>query len=151
MRTSAPLLLTAIGAGVLLALMISTNSYLASYNSPLFAAWLAHGTGAIAAWLLLKIFLWRKKPAPASQTKAPWWSYLGGIPGALTVLLAAITVNSPLGLAGSLALMLAGQILFALFSDALGLFGVLKRRLSLRDLAALLLIFAGSAILIINR
>lgn len=41
----------------------------------------------------------------------------GGIPGALTVLLAAIAVNSPLELAGTLGLMLTGQIVFGLIAD----------------------------------
>ena len=49
-RFSDPLL--ALGAGALLALMIAINSLLASYNSPLLASWLAHGMGAITAWLL---------------------------------------------------------------------------------------------------
>lgn len=50
-RFSNPLL--ALAAGALLALMIGINSLLASFNSPLFASWVAHGVGAITAWLLL--------------------------------------------------------------------------------------------------
>lgn len=50
----------------------------------------------------------------------------GGIPGALTVLLAAIAVNSPLELAGTLGLMLTGQIVFGLIADLRGWFGVIK-------------------------
>ncbi|KYQ96473.1 hypothetical protein AWY96_24345 [Serratia plymuthica] len=147
-RFSDPLL--ALTAGALLALMISVNSVLASYNSPLFASWVAHGVGAIAAWLLLLLLLRRRTPlSPA--TAPPRWAYLGGIPGALTVVVAAITVNSPLALAGSLALMLTGQVLFGMLSDSRGWFGAIQRRLRTNDIIATLLILAGCALLIFLR
>lgn len=146
-RFSDPLL--ALTAGALLALMISVNSGLASYNSPLFASWVAHGVGAIAAWLLLLLLRRRTPLSPA--TVPPRWAYLGGIPGALTVVVAAITVNSPLALAGSLALMLTGQVLFGMLSDSRGWFGVIQRRLRTNDIIATLLILAGCALLIFLR
>lgn len=153
MRTQSSILLMAVGAGVLLTAMITTNSYLATWNSPLIASWFAHGSGALVAWILLMAKL-RPVPggtAPAPEAKPPLWSYLGGIPGALTVLLAAIAVNSPLALAGTLGLMLTGQILFGLFSDLRGWFGVIKCRFSVLDLFSIALILCGSAILIIYR
>lgn len=149
MRTQSSILLMAVGAGVLLTAMITTNSYLASWSSPLIASWFAHGSGAIVAWALL---MSRLRPASRAATgKPPLWSYFGGIPGALTVLLAAIAVNSPLALAGTLGLMLTGQILFGLVSDLRGWFGVIKCRFSLYDLLSVALILCGSAILIIYR
>lgn len=147
-RFSDPLL--ALTAGALLALMISVNSGLASFNSPLFASWVAHGVGAFAAWLLLQLLLRRRTP-PCSATPPPRWAYLGGIPGALTVVVAAITVNSPLALAGSLALMLTGQVLFGMLSDSRGWFGVIQRRLRTNDIIAALLILSGCALLIFLR
>ncbi|VEA66508.1 Uncharacterized protein conserved in bacteria [Serratia plymuthica] len=149
-RFSDPLL--ALTAGALLALMISVNSGLASYNSPLFASWVAHGVGAIAAWLLLQLLLRRRTPlSSATATAPPRWAYLGGIPGALTVVVAAVTVNSPLALAGSLALMLTGQVLFGMLSDSRGWFGVIQRRLRANDIIATLLILFGCALLIFVR
>ncbi|MDT3249825.1 DMT family transporter [Serratia sp. root2] len=149
-RFSDPLL--ALSAGALLALMISVNSVLASYNSPLFASWVAHGVGAIAAWLLLQLLLFRRKPlSSAVAVVAPRWAYFGGIPGALTVVVAAITVNSPLALSGSLALMLTGQVLFGMLSDGCGWFGVMKRRLRANDIIATLLILFGCGLLIFVR
>ena len=143
--------LLALVAGALLALMISINSVLASYNSPLLASWVAHGVGAITAWLLL-LLLSRRAPGSSSTSAAvPRWAYFGGIPDALTVVLAAITVNSPLALSGSLALMLTGQVLFGMLSDSCGWFGVLKRRLSANDIIATLLILSGCALLIFLR
>ncbi|MBK4715614.1 MULTISPECIES: DMT family transporter [Tenebrionibacter/Tenebrionicola group] len=153
MRIHSSILLLAVGAGVLLTAMITTNSYLAMWSSPLIASWFAHGSGAVVAWLLLLV---NRRPTqagvrPAFVKKAPLWSYLGGIPGALTVLLAAIAVNSPLALAGSLGLMLTGQILFGLVSDLRGWFGVIKCRFTLLDLFSVALILCGSALLIMYR
>ncbi|CAI0940971.1 Uncharacterized protein conserved in bacteria [Serratia liquefaciens] len=148
-RFSDPLL--ALGAGALLALMIAINSLLASYNSPLLTSWLAHGMGAITAWLLLLLLNRRTPRRAASSARTPRWAYLGGLPGALTVVLAAITVNSPLALSGSLALMLTGQVLFGMLADSCGWFGSLKRRLSLNDIVATLLILCGCALLIFLR
>ncbi|CAG8999751.1 MAG: hypothetical protein CENE_01730 [Candidatus Celerinatantimonas neptuna] len=148
MKGSRSILVLAIGAGILLAAMIETNSNLATWNSPAIASWIAHGSGAIVAWILLQQF----KPSPSHTTKqAPWWSYLGGIPGAMTVWLAAIVVNSPLALTGSLALMLSGQIIFGFLADLGGWFGVIKRRFSMLDLFSIALIFSGTLILISHR
>ncbi len=85
------------------------------------------------------------------KTGTPFWAYLGGIPGAATVVLAAITVNSPLGLSGSLALIMAGQVLFGLSCDALGLFGLTKRSLTLKDGVTLLLMTAGCLLTLFGR
>lgn len=73
----------------------------------------------------------------------PLWCYLGGIPGAFTVLLAAITVNSPLSLSGSIVLMLAGQIVTGLIIDHFGLMGLTRRKVTSRDGLTLLLLFSG--------
>lgn len=62
---------------------------------------------------------------------APPWAWLGGLPGALTVVLAALCLNSPLGMAGTLALLLL---------DALA------GRLAASDLLGILLVLAGAAL-----
>lgn len=145
-------------AGVLLALMISLNSSLSTFTSPLFASWLAHGIGAACAFLLIGSG-WKlsRKHSSADKNKTtdnttlskpPFWSYLGGIPGALTVVLAAITVNSSIGLSGTLALGLIGQIVFSLISDHFGLFGVPKKPFVWRDLLMVFSITLGSFLLI---
>ncbi|WP_047248767.1 DMT family transporter [Chromobacterium subtsugae] len=134
----------ALSAGALLALMIHCNSRLAAASDPLTASWIAHAAGAFAAWLLWAA--WRR-PGPAAGP-APRWAYLGGVPGALTVALAAIAVNSPLGLAGTLALAMVGQVLFGLLADHFGWFGMPRRRLGRSDALAALLVLAGCAMLI---
>lgn len=142
--------LIALLSGVLLTLMIMSNSYLSTFTSPLHASWLTHGIGAIVAliiWLTVKKHL----PPRRAGTKMPLWCYLGGIPGAFTVLLAAITVNSPLSLSGSIVLMLAGQIVTGLIIDHFGLMGLTRRKVTSRDGLTLLLLFSGCILIIAGK
>lgn len=149
--------LLALLGGVLLALMINTNSQLARYSTPVFAAWVAHGMGAVVALVLVGLTAraWRKRGATASVgtagtsgAKAPVWFYLGGIPGALTVVLAAIAVNGDLSLSGAIALMLLGQVLFGMLSDRFGLLRMPRRKIGRIDLLVVLCVLAGSALII---
>jgi len=87
--------------------------------------------------------------APAKPS-APLWAYLGGISGAVTVMLTSFAVNSPIALSGTLALGLAGQVGFGLAADRWGLFGLPARRPGGRDFAALGLILAGSLLIILQ-
>ncbi|HGN1704937.1 TPA: DMT family transporter [Providencia rettgeri] len=84
-----------------------------------------------------------------SKGKLIW--YLGGLPGGFTVLLAAITVNSPLSLSGSIILMITGQIIFSLMVDSMGWFGVTKRKIVSRDLMVCVLLISDSSLLIMGR
>jgi transporter family-2 protein len=154
MNTQAFNYVIALVSGMLLALMIACNSQLASYSSPTSASWVAHGIGVVVAFLLLSVttkLVSNGKSCAAASAKTPLWAYLGGVPGALTVVLAAITVNSQLGLSSSLALMLVGKVVFGLVCDMFGFFGVRKKRLSLHDVTVVMLIMLGSAMIIYFR
>ena len=141
--------LSALAAGALLAVMIACNGLLARHSAPVFASWVAHGTGAAAAMLLVaggsRIFRHREA---RPQQKAPAWAYLGGVPGALTVVLAAITTNGPLALSSTIAFMLVGQVVFGMAMDYAGLFGVAKRRFAATDVAVVALVLGGSLLLV---
>jgi transporter family-2 protein len=140
--------LLAILGGVLLSLMIEFNSLLARFTSPVYASWVAHGLGAVAA-LALVVGYHRVRKAPERQgVRPPLWFYAGGIPGAFTVILAAIAVNSSLALSGTIALMLVGQVVFGMVSDHFGLFRTPKRRLSGTDLVVALAVLGGSGLII---
>ncbi len=145
--------LLAIVGGVLLALMISCNSLLTKHTTPVFASWVAHGIGAIIACVLVMVSprLFQPhaaKPMVHSPTKVPLWFFLGGIPGAFTVILAAIAVNGSLSLSGTISFMLVGQIVFGVLSDHFGLLHIPKRRLQTDDLWVVLCVLAGSAMII---
>ena len=84
------------------------------------------------------------------KAPAPFWAYLGGISGAATVVLSSFAVNSPVGLPGTMALGLAGQLAFSASADKWGLFGLQKRSLTARDFAALALVLTGSTLIILS-
>ncbi len=146
-------LLAAFASGGLLTLAIFVNGEAGRYGGALFSSWLAHGVGTVVGLAVLAL-LWRRERASAAaanaaEGKAPVWAYLGGIFGAATVMLTSTTVNSPLALAGTLALGLAGQVVLSLAADFWGLLGLQRRRLDLRDAGAVTLIAAGSLLIIL--
>ena len=143
--------LIALSSGVLLSLMIMSNSYLASFTTPLTASWITHGIGTLFSLIIYILYSSKNQLKKQSKNKIKLQWYLGGIPGAFTVLLAAMTVNSPLSLSGSIILMITGQIIFSVIVDAMGWFGVKKRRITLVDLWMCFLLILGSALLIIGR
>ena len=134
-------------SGGLLTFMILLNGRLSLSGGPLFASWVAHGTGKVAAVLMLLALRGRRRVA-AQPAPAPLWAYAGGLVGALTVMLSSVTVNTALALSGTLALGLAGQVLFSLVADRWGLMGLPKRVPKARDMAAVALIVAGSLLII---
>jgi transporter family-2 protein len=149
-----PQIAVGFGTGGLLTLMVLFNGMMGAATTPFFSSLAAHGTGTLAAAALVGLVLLRggRRGAGAGgggpQARAPWWSYLAGLAGAVTVMLSAVTVNSALALSGTLALGLAGQVVFGLVADRLGLFGLPARGTQARDLAALGLIAAGSLMII---
>lgn len=151
MKKEIMLSIIAILSGVLLTLMIMSNSYLSTFTSPLQASWLTHGIGSATAFLVWAIVDKRTTQAEKKYKKIPIWCYFGGLPGAFTVLLAAITVNSPLSLSGSIVLMLTGQIVAGLLMDHVGSLGLTKRKITKRDGLTVLLLLLGSILIIIGR
>jgi len=137
-------LVAAFGAGWLITLMVLFNGTLATYGTLLFSSWVPHATGTLAAILLLMLL----RPPKAEKTRAPLWAYLGGISGALTVVLSSAAMNSALALSGTIAIGLAGQVVFSLIADAWGMFGMPKHRPTARDLLALGFVLVGAFILI---
>ncbi|SHG88289.1 transporter family-2 protein [Cognatiyoonia sediminum] len=144
--TTAPLYsLIAFLTGGLLTLMVLTNGTLAVYGTLLFSSWVPHVTGTVAALAILAVL----KPKRAKPLRPPLWAYLAGVGGAFTVMLTSATVNTSLALSGTIALGLAGQVVFSLFADIRGLFGLPKKRPSARDLTALGMILSGALLLVL--
>lgn len=134
-------------SGGVLTFMILANGRMAFHTTALFSSLAAHGTGAIAALVVLALFM-RRTPGPAAA-RPPLWVYLGGLSGALTVMLSSAAVNTALALSGTLALGLLGQVVFGLVADKFGLFGLPARRLVRADALAFALIIAGSLLIIL--
>ncbi|MGC1486780.1 MAG: DMT family transporter, partial [Albidovulum sp.] len=143
--------LTALASGGLLTLMVLFNGQFAVNGSALFASWMAHGTGMIAALVFVGLLaLSGRRGVATTPGPIPLWAYLGGLSGALTVMLTSTTVNGVLALSGTLALGLVGQTVFSLAADRFGFFGLERRRIGTRQVAALVLILAGSALIIFS-
>lgn len=146
----------ALATGGLLTFMLLCNGIVAAHTTPLFASLAAHGIGTCVAALAI-VFIWWKKRRPTSprlpsfHRRAPFWAYLGGVSGAVTVMLTSWTVNSPLALTGTLALGLAGQLVLALIFDCIGALGLKQRLPRLNDLLALAAIVAGTTLIIMSR
>ncbi|MBE9637976.1 DMT family transporter [Salipiger mangrovisoli] len=142
----------ALCAGSLLTLMLLSNGMMAAHTTPIFASLTAHGVGTAVAVLLLALFWLRADKGPkAPRARAPLWAYLGGISGALTVVVSTVVVNSSLALTGTMALGLAGQVVLALIFDATGALGMERRLPRRNDLLALAAIIAGTLLIIFAR
>lgn len=135
-------------SGGLLSVMLLANGALAEYTSPAFASWGAHATGSVTALVLLLLAATRRKQTWIGG--APVWAFSGGLVGALIVTVTTIAMNSDLSLAGTLAIGLAGQAVFGLVADRLGLFGLPVRKVRWQDIVALALVFAGSMAIILS-
>lgn len=136
--------LAAFATGALLSLMVLFNGTLAAYGSLLFASFVPHATGTVAALVFMAVL----RPVRITRVRPPLWAYLGGVFGAVTVMLTSYTVNTPLALSGTIAIGLAGQMVLGVIADARGMFGLPQRLPTRRDMAALALIVAGSLVLI---
>jgi len=136
-------ILAALGTGALLSLMVLCNAEMTRNAGPLLGSLTPHATGTVAAGLALAILARR-----SASERAPVWAYLGGLSGALTVMLSSLAANTALALSGTLALGLVGQAAFGLAADRWGFLGLPRRKPTTQDLLALMLILGGSAILI---
>ncbi|WP_127142940.1 DMT family transporter [Pelagibacterium montanilacus] len=142
-------LLLAFASGGLLTVMVDFNALLASHSSAFHSSWVAHATGSVAGLIFLAILrMGASAAAKGGRPPAPLWAYSAGILGGATVMLTSTAANSALALSGTLALGLAGQVLFSLAADRWGLFGLPRRMPRLTDFGALALIAGGSVLII---
>ena len=137
----------AIASGGLLAVAIFLNGELARFTSPAWSSMIAHFAGIFGSWFLWKLVSNGRHLLPFSGS-APRWSYFGGAFGALIVVLSNVTVNSSIGLVGSLSLMILGQTLFAILFDSKGWFGMERRKLHRSDFLRVVFILTGSLFII---
>ena len=135
------LVLLALAAGAGLPVQASLNAALARHAGR--PEWLALvnfavGLVALAAWLAAL----RLAPPPVlALSRAPWWSWAGGLLGAFYV--SAITFLAPrLGVTETLALAVGGQMVAALAFDQLGALGLEIRPVTPSRLA-------GAALLVV--
>ncbi|WP_291835525.1 DMT family transporter [Brevundimonas sp.] len=139
-----PMLLSMIAvvlAGGATALQAPTNAkMMTAVGSPVNAAFVSFAVGTAALGVMAVIL--QTKPDMAAARGLPWYAWIGGLYGAIFVVAAAWGVPR-LGVALTITLMVAGQLLIGLILDQIGAFGAPQHPISLGRLAGVALVIGG--------
>ncbi len=128
-------------AGGATALQAPTNArMMTAVGSPVNAAFVSFAVGTAALGILAVIL--QTKPDMAAARGLPWYAWVGGLYGAIFVVAAAWGVPR-LGVALTITLMVAGQLLIGLILDHFGAFGTTAHPISLGRIAGVALVVAG--------
>jgi len=136
------LVLLGLLAGSGIPVQASVNSALRQHlGRPEWATLVNFGAGFLAMAAVLVV---QRAPLPtaAQVSQAPWWNWTGGALGAFFVF-ATVVLTPKLGVATSLAVILAGQLLSALLLDHAGLLGLATREITPARLTGVVLLAAG--------
>ncbi|MBW6526644.1 DMT family transporter [Sphingomonas sp. RHCKR7] len=138
-----PLLLVIL-AGVGVAVQPPTNAALAKAGGSVWLAALVSFACGVA--VLLTVWATADRTPLASLRGAPWWAWFGGLYGAAFV--AALAFATPrLGLAVTLTIAVASQLVTALVIDRFGWLGLPQQPLSPARLGGVALVLAGALLM----
>jgi transporter family-2 protein len=139
-----PMLLSMIAvvfAGGATALQAPTNAkMMTAVGSPVNAAFVSFAVGTAALGIIAMIL--QARPDLTAARALPWYAWIGGLYGAIFVVAAAWGVPR-LGVALTITLMVAGQLLIGLILDHFGAFGTPQNPISLGRMAGVALVIAG--------
>ena len=134
-------ILAVIVGGALTALQGPTNARLAgAVASPVNAALISFAVGTVALMILAAAL--HTRPDMAATRALPTAAWLGGLYGAVFVVAAAYAVPK-LGVATTIVLMVAGQMMLSLILDHFGFMGVPKQPITLTRLAGVAMLIGG--------
>ncbi len=139
----------AVLAGIAVTFQVGVNSSLRlSIGNPVFAAFFSFAIGTVG--LLLYIVVTRT-PWPTVETlsRAPAWTWLGGILGAYYVV-TSIIVAPKLGAASLISLVVATQLFTSLFLDHYGMVGFAQHSINTWRLVGAFLLIAGVILIVRN-
>lgn len=140
----------AVLAGVLLAAQAGINSQLrTAVGNPVMAAMISFLVGSFALLVYILIFERSSFNSLSGLSGITWHKWLGGLIGALYVT-GVILVAPRIGAANTAGLIVAGQILFALFLDHFGLLGFAQHSFNLLRLAGAVLLISGVFLILRN-
>ena len=127
--------------GAATALQAPTNAkMMTAVGSPVNAAFVSFAVGTAALGILAVIL--QSRPDMVASRALPWYAWIGGLYGAIFVVAAAWGVPR-LGVATTIILMVAGQLLLSVVLDHFGAMGMPKQPISLGRVAGIGLVIAG--------
>lgn len=109
---------------------------------PLLAAFLSFLGGILLLGVLL-LFSKQSLPAWSVYSDISWYKYIGGFLGAFVVYAVIISVHE-VGAANMFVLIVAGQLITALWMDHYGLLGLKESPITAQKLVGILLVVAGA-------
>lgn len=128
-------------AGGATALQAPTNARLmGAVGSPVNAAFVSFAVGTAALGIFALML--QARPDVAAARGLPWYAWVGGLYGAIFVVSAAWGVPR-LGVAMTITLMVAGQLLIGIVLDHFGAFGMPAQPISWGKVAGIGLVIAG--------
>ena len=128
-------------AGGATALQAPTNAKLmTAVGSPVNAAFVSFAVGTVALGLMAVLF--QTRPDVVAAKSLPWYAWIGGLYGVVFVIAATWGVPR-LGVALTITLMVAGQLLISLILDHFGAFGAPRQPVNLGRLAGVALVVGG--------
>lgn len=134
-------------SGAALAVQVGLNNGLKGrVGHPVSAASISFATGTMAL-LAFALAIRPGWPKGSSLSGAPWWIWLGGVVGALYMILT-ITFSNRLGAAGWLGVVVTGQILTSVVLDHYGLVGFVEHPVTPWRAVGVVLLLAGAALVL---
>ena len=127
--------------GAATALQAPTNAkMMTAVGSPVNAAFVSFAVGTAALGILAVIL--QTRPDMAASRALPWYAWVGGLYGAIFGVAAAWGVPR-LGVATTIILMVAGQLLLSIALDHFGAMGMPKQPISWGRVAGVLMVLGG--------
>ena len=140
-------MLAVVFGGAATALQAPTNAkMMTAVGSPVNAAFVSFAVGTAALGILAVVL--QTRPDMAASRALPWYAWVGGLYGAIFVVAAAWGVPK-LGVATTITLMVAGQLLLSLVLDHFGVMDVPKQPMNLGRIAGVALVLVG--VLLVRR
>jgi transporter family-2 protein len=140
--------LAGVAAGALVGLQPAVNARLGKSLGSLQAASFSFIVGTLAL-LVIAAFVRGGLGTLGEVRHVPWWALVGGLLGAVYVVVALIAVRT-LGASGITAVVIAGQLAMSVAIDRFGLLGLARQQIGLSRIAGLVLLAAG-AVLVVRR
>ncbi len=134
--------LLAVAAGISFVAQGGVNARLrGALGTPNWAALISYAGGTLVMALVV-LALRDPLPSLAAVARSPWWAWLGGLLGAVYVVII-ILLLPRLGAAALLALFVLGQMLASLAFDQIGAFGAPRHPIDALRVAGVLMLVGG--------